>query len=304
MKTTLLKKIFASCFLLTFLNVPFSAMAQDDLLGTIQEDESEAKKDFVQATFKGTRVINFQTSEVLGKRTLDFRISHRFGEFNSGSENAYGLDGPASIRLGLEYSYDGRLMAGFGRSSYQKQLDGFVKFRWLRQTESNSMPISLTLFTSAYATMQKDPNKASTGFDKYENFSSRMSFVHQVIVARKFSPSISAQIAPVMVHYNLVDEFTDLNDMFFIAAAGRVKITKRLALTAEYAYNLRDYTKTKDYFNPLGIGIDIETGGHVFQMHVTNAFGIADNQFYPYNTTSWKDNGIRLGFNVSRVFTL
>lgn len=301
---TSFRTLLSACctlFMVSFL--PGTTKAQDDLLNQL-EDSSAASKDFVQATFKGTRIINFHTSEVPGKRTLDFRISHRFGEFNSGSYNAYGIDGPANIRLGLEYSYDGRLMVGFGRSSYEKQLDGFIKYRLLRQTESGSMPISLTLFTSAFATLQKDVTKSSTGFDKYKYFSNRMSYVHQVIVARKFSPSFSLQIAPVMVHYNLVDNFSDLNDMFLVEVAGRIKITKRFALTAEYAYSVRDYSKTQTYYNPLGVGIDIETGGHVFQLHVTNSFGIADNQFYPYTKTSWQDNGIRLGFNVSRVFTL
>lgn len=286
--------------------VPFAGRAQEDLLGELDKSktEAEAEKDYVLATFKSTRNINFHTVEVLGKRTLDFRISHRFGEISTGSYNLYGIDGPANIRLGLEYSYDGRLMGGIGRSSYQKQYDGFLKYRLLRQTENNKMPVSVTLLTSAYYTTLKDPNKSTTGFDKYENSTSRMSFVNQVIVGRKFTPSFSFQIAPVYVHYNLVDDFTDLNDMFLVSVAGRLKVSKRIAVTGEYAYNILDYSKRKTYYNSLGFGIDIETGGHVFQLHVTNSFGITDNQFYPYTTTSWKDNGIRIGFNVSRVFTL
>jgi hypothetical protein len=294
----ILYKRFTLCiFFMLCLNFLYS---QDWTAGA----DTTSGKDYVLATFKGTRVINFQTVEVLGKRTLDFRISHRFGPFSSGSYNAWGIDGPANIRLGLEYSYDGRLMAGIGRSSYQKLVDGFLKFRWLKQTEDNKMPISLTLFSSAYATFQKDPDKALTGIDIYSEFSNRLSFVHQVIVARKFSPSFSLQIAPVMVHYNLAEDFTDLNDIYLVSAAGRFKLSKRFAITAEYALSVMEYSKGKDYYNPLGIGIDIETGGHVFQVHVTNAFGIADNQFYPFTNTSWKDNGIRIGFNVSRVFTL
>jgi len=279
----------------------FTALAQNNW--NLPDDTSAAEGDYVLATFKGTRVINFHTVEVVGKRTLDFRISHRFGEFSSGSYNLYGIDGPANIRLGLEYSYNGRLMGGIGRSSNEKQYDGFLKFRFLRQTEDNRMPVSLTLFSGIYYTNQKDPNKQSTGFDKYKYLTSRLSYVHQVIVARKINSSFSVQIAPVMVHYNMAESFTDLNDMFLVAGAARYKITKRVALTAEYAYSLKDYS-TKDYFNPLGFGFDIETGGHVFQIHVTNSFGIADNQYFPYTSSSWKKEGMRIGFNVSRVFTL
>lgn len=276
---------------------------QDNLMDSLPEDSTAGDVPVI-ATFKSTRNISFHTVEVLGERTLDFRISHRFGEFSTGSYNAYGIDGPANIRLGLEYSYCGRLMFGFGRSSYEKLLDGFVKFRLLRQTEDNGLPVSVTLVSSMFYTMQKDPNKSSTGIDKYGNKSSRISYVHQVIVGRKFTSALSLQLAPVFVHYNQVDDFTDKNDMLLVAAAGRIKVSNRIAITAEYAYNILEYSKRKTYYNPLGVGIDIETGGHVFQVHVTNAFGIADNQFFPYTNTSWKDNGIRLGFNVSRVFTL
>ncbi len=279
---------------------PVLLFAQDDWLNQLDT----AKSELVSATFKGTRVINFQTLEVAGKRTLDFRISHRFGEINTGSYNFYGIDGPANIRLGLEYSYDGRLMVGVGRSSYQKQFDGFVKYRLLRQTTGKGMPVSVTLFTSIFYTTLKDPNKDNYGFDKYDPITNRMSFAHQVLIGRKFSSKFSAQIAPVMVQYNMVEDFTDQNDMFFITAAARMKISKRFAITGEYSYTLNDYTVGEDYYNSFGLGFDIETGGHVFQLHLTNSFGITENQFLPFTTTTWQDSGMRIGFNVSRVFTL
>lgn len=288
-------------FILTFNLTCLNVFGQESMLDQVTEKQ---EKDYVLATFKSTRNINFHTIEVLGKRTLDFRISHRFGDFNSGSYNFFGIDGPANIRLGLEYSHDGRLMAGFGRTSYQKMYDGFLKYRLLRQTENNSMPVSVTLVSSAFYTNQKDPNKESTGFDKYEKTTSRLSYVNQVIVGRKFTPAFSLQFAPVLVHYNMVEQFTDKNDMLMASVAGRLKISKRFALTGEYAYRVLSYSKRNTYYNSLGFGFDIETGGHVFQMHVTNSFGITDNQFYPYTNTSWKDNGIRIGFNVSRVFSL
>jgi hypothetical protein len=263
----------------------------------------EDKNNFTTATFKGTRVINFHTIEVPGKNTLDVRISHHFGSFNTGWYGFYGLDGGASIRIGLEYSYDGRLEVGLGRTSVDKTDDGFLKYRLVRQRESGGSPISVTLFTGAYYTMLKDPNIIANGFDKYAKASSRFSFVHQIIIGRKFSDRLSLQIAPTLVHYNLVDRISDRNDAFVLTGAGRFKITQRSAITVEYGYRPIGYSQTK-YYNSLGIGYELETGGHVFQMFLTNSLGLTENQFLTRTTSKWSDGGIRLGFNISRVFTI
>ncbi|MCC6459045.1 MAG: hypothetical protein IT260_01160 [Saprospiraceae bacterium] len=285
--------------LLCFGHIALDAQEDDLLAGLVNEPSNN----LTVATFKGTRLINFHTLEVPGKRTLDFRISHRFGPINSGIYDFFGLDGGASIRIGFDYSYDGRFCVGFGRTSYEKMLDGFLKYRLLRQHEPGGMPISLTLFTSAFATMQKDPDKDVNGFDKYELFTNRLSFVHQIIIARKFSPRFSLQIAPTMLHYNLAERISDLNDMYVLTAATRIKFTKRMALTLEYGWRATKYTRTK-YYDSLGVGVDVETGGHVFQFFVTNSLGLVENQFLTRTNSKWSDAGIRLGFNISRVFTL
>lgn len=293
----------SSYILLLFLNFfSFSVIAQENL-DSILNSAEEKQKVITLATFKTTRIINFHSIETVGRRTLDFRISHRFGVINSGVDNFWGIDGGASIRLGLEYSYDGRLMVGFGRTSYQKLLDGFLKYRLLRQTDGNEMPISVTLFGGMYATMAKDPLKKVTGFDRYDKFYSRLSYNYQAIIGRKFGANFSAQIAPWLVHMNQVDLLKDANDIYGISGAVRYKFTKHMALTAEYAYRMNDYTD-RDFYDSFGLGFEIETGGHVFQMHVTNSFGLSENQFLPYTDTQWGDGGIRIGFNVSRVFTL
>lgn len=273
----------------------------DDLLKLIGEPEAE--KDFVSATFKGTRLINFHTLEVAGKRTLDFRIAHRFGDFNSGWYDFYGLDGGASIRLGLEYSYDGRLMFGIGRTSLEKTFDGFVKYRLVRQGLDSGPKISVTLFSGMYYTNRKDPNAATNGFDKYEYWSNRLSFTHQVIIGRKFSERFSLQIAPTLVHVNLAERISDLNDAIVVAGAARYKFTKRMAVTAEYGWRATKYSRST-YYDSFGLGLDIETGGHVFQIHITNSIGLTENQFLTRTTTRWASGGIRLGFNISRVFTI
>jgi hypothetical protein len=275
-----------------------------DLLSEIGTDEKPARE-FSSAAFKSTRLINFHTLETVGPKTLDFRISHRFGPINSGSYDAWGIDGPANIRLGLEYSYNGRLMFGIGRSSYEKMVDGFLKFRLLRQTTDNSMPVSVTLLSAAYRTALKDP-AAAVGLDKYYYGIDRYSYCHQIIIGKKFSPGFSLQIAPWFVHYNLVDNITDKNDAFGLSAATRIKFSKRSAITFEYAWRFpNDFVLDKEkYHDSFSIGYELETGGHVFQVHLTNSFGIVENQFLARTTDTWSDGGIRLGFNISRVFTV
>ena len=275
-----------------------------DMLDMLDSAGTNTKtRDIASATFKTTRLVNMHTLESVGPRTLDFRISHRFGALNSGSYNAWGIDGPANIRLSLEYSFDGRFMFGIGRSSFEKMDDGFLKYRLLRQTTDNRMPVSVTLFASMFYTALKDGNASSNGYDKYKPVSNRFSYAYQIMFGRKFTPSFSLQIAPWMVHYNLVEKITDRNDAYGVAAMFRLKFSKRSAITAEYAYRLSDYSKEK-YYDSFGIGYELETGGHVFQIHLVNSFGIVENQFLPHTTTQWNDAGIRLGFNISRVFTL
>jgi len=286
-------------FLIAFLFASTNLFAQDLLsqLDSLGGDEDQ----FVTATFKGTRLVNQHTLETVGRRTLDFRISHRFGPVNSGSYDAWGIDGAANIRLGLEYSPDGRFMFGIGRSSYEKLVDGFLKFRLIRQTDDGSVPLSVTLFAGAYYIALK--NVFIQNVDKYEHLSSRFSYCYEIMAGRKFSRKFSLQVAPWFVHYNLVDRLTEKNDAYGISAVTRFKFTNRSAVTAEYSKALNDYSPT-DYYDTFSIGYELETGGHVFQVHFTNSFGIAETQFFPHTDTKWNDMGVRLGFNISRVFTL
>jgi hypothetical protein len=283
----------------------FSAVqvqAQDiDPMSLLQGLAEAPKDEPVIATFKATRLINQQTIEVGGTRSLDFRIHHHFGPFNSGAYDFWGIDGGASIRLGLEYSYNGRLQFGLGRTSYEKQIDGFLKYRLLRQSKSGSMPISVTLFSGAYRNGIKGLQIG--GIDKFKYASDRLSFVQQIIIARKIDDKLSIQITPTMVHYNLVENLSDQNDAYFLGIAGRYKISNRTAITYEYGAKLLNYSKSK-YYDSMGIGLDIETGGHVFQMFLTNSFGMTENQTFARTNSAWADRGFRLGFNVSRMFTL
>lgn len=291
--------------LLFLLALPFAGNAQDlDSLMDMANTPSTAKE-YVIATFKTTRIINFPSNETVGKRVLDFRIAHRFGDLNSGVKNLYGLDGPASIRLAFDYGINSWLMVGIGRSSYQKLMDGSVKARLLRQTLDNKMPIGVTYHATMNYTLMDDPTAASTGVDKYGYATSRMSYNHSLIIARKFSDRLSLQLNGFYVHYNMVDQATDKNDILAAGISGRFKLKQRMAITFEWAHRVNEYSLDKDkYYNPFGIGIDLETGGHVFQMHFTNAFGMNEAQFIPYNTSNPLKGGLRLGFNISRVFSI
>ena len=271
-----------------------------DLLSELDSTGGEEKQ-YVIATFKTTRLVNQHTLETLGRRTLDFRISHRFGPVNSGSYDAWGIDGAANIRLGLEYSPNGRFMFGIGRSSFEKVVDGFLKYRLIRQTDDDKTPFSLTLFAGAYYTALK--NVFIQNIDKFEHTSSRFSYCYEAMIGRKFSRKFSLQIAPWFVHYNLVDRLEEKNDVYGLSALTRFKFSNRSAITAEYGMALNDYSP-QEYFNTFSIGYELETGGHVFQIHFTNSFGIVENQFFPHTDTEWNDMGVRLGFNISRVFTL
>lgn len=294
-----MKKIIYSLSLIISSSSVFFAQSPDDLLSMVEE---KPKKEFVTATFKTTRLINFHTVEVLSKRSLDFRISHRFGDFNSGAYQAWGIDGGANIRLALEYTHGSRLMFGIGRTSGKKIADGFLKYRLLKQTtKGGGMPVSVTLFTSVYHTFLQ--NVIIDGENKYQSIPDRLSYCHQIMVGRKFSPRFSFQLVGAMVHVNLVDKISDKNDCFLVGGVTRFKFAKRQAITFEYGLRLNKYSKEK-YYDSFGIGYDLETGGHVFQIHLTNSFGLTEDQYFMYTNTTWENFGVRLGFNISRVFSL
>jgi hypothetical protein len=281
-----------------FLIVSFRAIAQD-LLAEVDK-LSPAQKDYSIATFKGTRLVNFHTIETLSKGTLEVRIAHRFGSFSTGSTNLWGLDGPATIQLRIDYAVTDRLLVGIGRASDHKVIDGFAKYRILRQTTDGSMPISVTGLASV--NVDSEPNSL-LGIDRYQYFNSRLAYLATVMVARKFNSKFSLQLSPVFIHYNLVDNLTDKNDMFSLVSSARYKISKRTAFTVEYMQRITPYTvNMSQYHNVLSLGFDIETGGHVFQVFVTNGYSINETRTIPYTSSNFSD-GMMLGFNLSRVFS-
>lgn len=270
--------------------------AQDDLIGLVGEDKP--KKELVKNAFKSTRVINGHSMEFLLPGTLDFRILHRFGQLDQGYKNFFGLD-QASMRLGFDYGISNHLMLGVGRSTYKKELDGYIKFAPIRQsTGSKSFPV--TIAAVAGMTM----NTSDWSDPTIQNYyTSRLAYYFQTIIGRKFSEGISVQITPTMVHNNLVATSTMPNDVFSVGFGGRAKLSRRLAFTWDYFYLVTGKEKDVNH-DPLSIGIDIETGGHVFQLHFSNSTGMNERAFLTETTNNWGKGEIRFGFNLSRVFQI
>lgn len=273
--------------------------AQDDLLDLLNKN-AEPEINFASATFKSTRIMNGHSVEKMPAGQLDFRISHRFGEINSGFYEFFGLD-QSSIHFGLEYGILDWLMVGIGRGTYEKTCDGFVKFTILRQSSgARVMPVSVSILSSVAATSVKWSDTSRTNY-----FTSRLSYVNQILIARKINQSFSVQITPSFVHRNLVATEFDPNDLWSIGTGGRMKLTKRISLNAEYYYLINPKTNmSREIHNPMSVGFDIETGGHVFQLIFTNSLAMIEKDFIGETTGNWLKGDIHFGFNISRVFTL
>ena len=292
------------------------AFAQDDLLSIVEKKEPK-QKEYVNNAFKSSRVINGHSMEFIGKGVLDTRILHRFGLVNSGAKNLYGLD-QANMRIGFDYGISKDLTIGVGRSNVGKELDGFIKYRLIQQSKggkSNS-PVSVIFITGMTYSGLPFAEPGNPG----NFYSNKMGFYNQVIIGRKFSEKFSFQLTPTHVHLNLVPRIIDANDIFAIGTGARLKLSNRIAFVVDYHYILKDIsidllglsdemeserkTQVDNYVNPLSIGFDIETGGHVFQLHFSNSTGMNEKAFITNTTNKWGKGEIRFGFNLSRVFTV
>ena len=289
-------KLFKSLlpFVVTFFFTTLQAQ-EEDLLSLLGEEETV---NYVTGSFKATRVINLHSLENMSGGELDIRIHHRFGFLSGGIYDLFGLD-EATIRIGADYGITDRLMIGVGRSSYEKTYDGFLKYKLLRQsTGAKNMPITMA-FLSTMAIKTIKPTD-----DTRENyFSDNLYYTFQLILGRKFSEALTLQLSPSMVHRNLVETSEEENDVFACGISGRIKLSKRVSLNAEYIYVLPDQIDPK-YHNSLSIGFDIETGGHVFQLHFSNSTSMIEKGFITETVGKWGDGDIHLGFNISRVFNL
>jgi hypothetical protein len=265
--------------------------------------KNQNKTQYTEATFKTTRLIDGHTVETTQGGVLDLKISHRFGQLNDGFYNMFGLD-VASIRIGMDYGLTNRLTIGGGRSSYQKQYDGFLKYRLLRQSEGKkNMPVSVTLLAALMFETDTIAMKNEKNIQVVPTTAEKFSYAYQILIARKFSPNFSLQLMPSLVHENLVDSSFNSNDIFAVGAGARFKLTQRSSLNVEYYYQLPG-TKLPGTYNTFSLGYEIETGGHVFQLHFSNSTGMTEKGFIAENTGRWSKGDIHFGFNISRVFTI
>ena len=249
----------------------------------------------VTATFKDTRVINMQSNETPGAGVLHFVIAHRFGRINEGAYSLWGLDN-ASMRMGFDYGLTDRWTLGVGRSTFQKTYEASMKGKLFVQKSDNSVPVSVTYYgvIMANGLRWQEP-------DRENLFSSRLSYVNQLIVTRKINDRTSLAVVPSLIHRNLVDITSKSHDQWTLGLGGRHKLTHRVSINSEYHFLVNGLDEATT--NSLSLGVDIETGGHVFQLHITNSQGMFERAFLTETTGRWLDGDLFFGFNLSRVFS-
>ena len=276
---------------------PFIGTSQDELEDILEQESSDTTLT-VAGNFNGTRLLNGHSVETRKKGILEFLISHRFGRVNSGFNQLFGLD-DSNIRFGFEYAFTDDLTLAIGRSSLEKTFDVYGKYRLLHQkTGDNPFPLSLTLFGTATNKTIKDylpENKPS--------FSERLTYTGQLLIARKINPNLSVQFAPTYIHFNTVEADNDPHDMIALGIGTRIKISKRVSLNGEYYYNINPF-ESIDVKNSIAFGVDIETGGHIFQLVFTNAVSMIEKGFIAETTGGFFKGDIHFGFNISRAFQI
>lgn len=315
-------KLFrAFIILISGMLIQSRVMAQEDLLSLI-EDNQDTKPKKVYATFKTVKICNAQSIETVKKNHLDFGISHRFGNIydsnlpnpvNEMFQSAFGLDNASDIRISFDYGVLDNLSIGIGRSKMNKIIDGNLKWKILQQTTDFKMPITLAFFGSV-GYSHAPTSVIYNGVDKTfpTNELHRFNYFSQLIIASKLTQWLSLEILPSYMYRNFIKENVntnngeyDQNGFFSIGIGGRVKLNKRMSIIGDYFYNVAPYYQNNNsIFNPLALGFEIETGGHVFSMFFTNASGLVENNFIPYTTDSWSDGQVKLGFRISRTFAL
>tara|TARA_B100000214_G_scaffold188163_1_gene135803 strand:- start:1475 stop:2314 length:840 start_codon:yes stop_codon:yes gene_type:complete len=275
--------------IILFISISVSLHSQEDLLGLIDDNPKTIP---VMATFKATRIVNAQSIEMPKPRILEFVILHRFGSMANGAYDLFGMD-EAVIRFDLEYGFSDRLSIGIGRSSLNKTYDIFSKLKIVDQrTGHRSFPISLVLFTKMeIETIMKDMDMQ----DRY-------TYDVQFLLAKKLNRSLSLQLMPTFIHRNLVETHNDHHDLISLGIGGRIKMTRRTSINFDTFFPIGRRGET--YKQGWGIGYDIETGGHVFQLMVTNARGSFESEYIENASGAFEDLNLYLGFNISRAFYL
>ncbi len=281
----------------------FGAYGQDadSLLNTLTTSERNQP---VQATFKSTHLVLLNTNETQKKNDLAFWIGHRFGDIGGqfgGAKTLFGLDLAPDVYIGFDYGFTDKLTLGIGRSKFDATYNFLAKYRLIQQKE-NSTPFSLTLFGQSAIISREAFNNA-----EFPNKSDRISHYLSGIFASKISSSLSLLVSPSILLRSKTTEANDPKSLLSVGFGGRLKIYKRFSLIADYTLVEglgRPINLGTNFYNPLGAGIEIETGGHIFSLNFQNSPYIIENNFIPNTQKSWRNGGVRWGFAVSRNFAL
>lgn len=283
--------ILIACFSITF------SYSQEDLLDILEEETTKNDSlEIENSIFKGTRILNGHSVKNRKDKELEFIISHRFGRINLGFDELFGLD-QSNIRFAFEYGLNDNLTIGIGRSSFEKTYDSFLKYSLFHQKYGeNSFPVAVSLFGSIAVKTLKDypPTDIRT-------FAESLSYVGQVLIARKMSPGLSIQLTPTYIHRNTVKVAEDPHDIFAVGFGSRVKLSNRVSLNTEYFHAFNESVSINAR-NSLALGVDIETGGHVFQLILSNSITMIEKSFIAETTGNFFGGDIHFGFNISRTF--
>lgn len=281
-----------SYLFIVFVIFSIVAYSQDELLSEL---ESDVKMDStITSAFKGLKIVNLESTKLAAKRDFYFVISHRFGSVKGGAKELFGLD-QSTIRFSFIFGINDWLNVGISRSSFNKTYDFTTKYRFLKQ-EKNGFPMTLVGFSGVTINSGID----SGIFSSFE-FKHRLTYLSELLISRKFSENLSLQLTPIVFHENYVQNVQQDNTQFALGVGGRYKISKYVTFNIDYAYHF-NRASNSFFNNPLSFGFDIETGGHVFQIHFTNAQPMYDAGFLTNATGDWSDGDFFFGFNLSRVF--
>jgi len=276
----------------------------DSLMNALTASTDKGEK--VSATFKASRLMLSQTTEMIKKQNLNFLVIHRFGDIggaDGGSKIFWGLDNSSDIFIGFEYGVSDNFNIDFGRSKFEQLLELGLKWAVLHQTTDDSAPFNITLAGK----VGLKPYVVTTGvFDDYSN---RLNYYYEAIISRKFSQSISLQIIPSYLRNNLPYPLANGNEqnIFALGVGGRIKVTKRSGLVFDYQHpfsNYRNNSTSPQFYDPIAVGWEIETGGHVFTLNFSNAKAISEINYLSDTESSWGKGQFRIGFTISRMFDL
>ncbi|WP_060868741.1 DUF5777 family beta-barrel protein [Chryseobacterium indologenes] len=275
--------LFLSVFLSGF------TFAQEDLLKDI--DTISTTTDTSQPAFKTLQIVTGQSTKLAAKKEWYIVVAHRFGDISTGFKNFFGLDN-ASTKLGVIYGISDAVSVSLSRETNMKTFEGAVKYRLIKQNEN--FPVDIVGYNVIGTNTELDK-------DTYPHltFSDRLSYLTQALISRRFNDKLSVQLTPSYIHKNLYNQNIEDKNQFLAGLGGRYKISKRVSVNAEYFVNFDNHSF---YKNPLSLGLDIETGGHVFQLLFTNSQINSDIGYLTNASGNWGKGHIFFGFNLYRVF--